>query len=62
MAKKRQVEKKSWIVRMKCVVIKEVVTDECTREEASNSPFEHAIDENEIEQTDWEVQSVEEND
>lgn len=51
----------SWIVRMKCEVTKEVTCDNCTEEEARNDPWEHATDEHEIDQVDWEVESVKSN-
>lgn len=55
-------KKGSWIVRMKCVVIKEYFIDGCTERQAKEDPFDHDIvDEYEIEQIDWDVQSVEPN-
>lgn len=54
-------KKQSWIVRLKCVVIKEVVTTDCTEEQAYEEPFSHAISEQEIEMRDWEVEKVEPN-
>lgn len=65
MAKKREPKpvKCSWIVRMKCTVVKEVVCDDCTEEEAREHPYDHAVgDEDEVEQTDYDVISVEPND
>ena len=47
-----------WIVRMKCVVIKDVVVGPCTEEQARIDPWEHEIEDHEIEQLDWEVTSV----
>jgi hypothetical protein len=54
--------KKSWIVTMRCEVQKRVVTDECTYEEAEQNPWDHAEEETEVQQHDWEVQRVEPND
>jgi len=51
-------KKKNWIVRMECVVIKDVYADNCTEEQARNEPFEHATDEIEVDMRDWEVKSV----
>lgn len=60
MAKKQKTG--SWIVRMKCTVIKDVVCDGCTEEQAESNPYDYSIEENEIEQTDYEVLSVKPND
>jgi hypothetical protein len=54
-------KKSSWIVKMECTVIKEVICDDCTREDAENNPWDYAIDETEIEQTGYDVLSVKEN-
>jgi hypothetical protein len=48
----------SWILKMRCVVTKQVICEDCTEEEATEKPWEHATDEVEIEQVDWEVLSV----
>lgn len=50
--------KKSWIVRMECVVIKDVYVEDCTEEQARKEPFEHATDECELEMIEWEIKSV----
>ena len=55
-------KKQSWVVKMRCTVTKEVVTSECTKAEAQDDPWEHAEDEREIDQEDWEVLSVVPND
>lgn len=52
---------KNWIVRVLCTVVKDVVVDDCTEEEARTKTFELANEENEIEMRDWEVISVMEN-
>jgi len=49
-------------VRVRCVVTKMVYCEGCTEEEARENPFDWASDENEIDQEDWEVLSVEEAD
>lgn len=60
MAKKKK-ETGSWIVTMRCTVTKEVVVDNCTREQAEEQPWDFAIDENETGQIDWDVENVEPN-
>jgi hypothetical protein len=50
--------KGNWVVRMRCTVTKLVTCEDCTEEEARNNPFDHAVDEMEIDQVDWDVQSV----
>ena len=55
-------EKRSWLVRVRCVVIKEVVCEDCTREQAESLPWDHAEQETEIDQVDWEVERVTPND
>ena len=54
--------KQIWIVKMKCIVRKAVTVEGCTEEQARNSPFEFAVDEQETDMSDWEVLSVEPND
>ena len=39
MAKAQKEKKSSWVVRMRCVVTKEVVCDDCTEEEAKKNPW-----------------------
>lgn len=56
-----KIPKGNWIVKMKCVVEKDVFVSDCTREEAENNPWDYAENENETSQVDWEVISVEEN-
>jgi hypothetical protein len=51
----------SFVVKMKCTVIKEVICDDCTEEQATEQPWEHATQEQELEQTEWEVLDVKEN-
>ena len=53
--------KNSFLVRMRCTVTKDVVVEDCTRQQAESDPWEHAVDEIEIDQHDWEVLSVKEN-
>lgn len=59
--KKKEPETRSWIVRAKCVVMKEIVCDDCTEEQARADPFEHAVDETEIGQSDYTVVDVKPN-
>lgn len=62
MAKRqKQPQKSSWIVRMRCEVVKEVVCDDCTEEEAETNPWDHAVEEREQGQYDWTVLDVKEN-
>lgn len=56
MAKKKP--KASWEVAMTCTVMKIVICENCTEQQARESPFEHAVDELETGQIDWEVDSV----
>lgn len=56
MAKKP--EKRSWTVSLKASVDKELITDECTAEEAENDPYSHAVSEHETGCNDWEVTDV----
>ena len=51
---------KQWIVEMVCSVKKQVICEDCTEEQAYESPFDHAVDEIELEQIDWEVVDVKE--
>lgn len=60
MAKSAKVIKKSWTVRLRCVVMKEVTCEDCTEQQARMDPFSHATDEIETEQVDWDVRSVKE--
>ncbi len=51
-------KKGNWIVKMKCVVEKEVFVNNCTETEARLNPWDHFDDEIETCQEDWEVISV----
>lgn len=53
--------KGSWVVELKCVVRKEVICADCTEEEAAANPWDHAQDEVELDQSDWEVLSIKPN-
>jgi hypothetical protein len=53
-----QKKHKQVIVTMRCTVTKEVVCENCTEEEARNAPWDHAVDERELGQEDWEVRSI----
>ena len=50
--------KTSWLVKVRCVVEKELVCSDCTEEQANKDPWSHCIDETEKGMTDYEVQSV----
>jgi hypothetical protein len=54
-------EKKSWIATIHCEIIKEVVLEDCTEKQANEDPWDHAIDEREVEQVDWRIESLKEN-
>lgn len=52
---------RSWVVRLKCEVVKEICC-ECTEEEAWSAPWAHVIgSEVELEMPDWDVISVKPN-
>lgn len=55
-------EKQNWIVRMQCVVTRDVIVNNCTKKEAEESPFEFAVDEIDVDMRDWEVTSIKLND
>lgn len=59
--KKGQEEKKSYVVTIRCTVRKSVTLEGCTLQQANDAPWDYAIDEYEIDQIDWEVESVREN-
>lgn len=59
--KKKTEEPRSWTVRIVATVIKEVMCEDCTKEEAERNPFAHAMDEMDIDMPDWEVRYVKEN-
>lgn len=50
-----------YIVRMRCIVVKDVCVSNCTKEEARSNPWDFANDETEVEQLDWDVIDVTEN-
>lgn len=56
--KMRERKNGSWVVRLTAKVEKEVVVVNCTEDEAWQNPFDHAVDEQEISQIDWQVNSV----
>ena len=53
-------KKSNWRVRMEVKVMKEVYCENCTKEQATDSPWEYAINESELDQIDWDVISIEE--
>lgn len=54
---------KSFVVRIRATVIRDVVVEGCTEEQArSGELFNYSVDEIDIETTDFEVQSVMPND
>jgi len=55
------VKKRNWIVKVECIVTKEIYCNGCTQEQALADPFDFAVDEREIGQDDWTVQSIQPN-
>lgn len=55
---KTKSKKGNWIVTMRCVITKEVYITDCTEDEARANPWEHAQDEHEVDQIDWDILSV----
>jgi hypothetical protein len=55
-------EKTSWVVKVRCVVEKTLVTHECTFDEAHKDPFDYVCSEEKESMTDYEVVSVNRND
>lgn len=51
-------DKRNWIVRAECVILKDIYVEDCTEEEARNDPFKYSVDEAEVDQIDWTVKSV----
>lgn len=51
-------EKKNWVVTIRATVTKEIFCDNCTEQQARENPFNHATDERETSQTDWEFESL----
>lgn len=49
---------KQFLVYMTCTVQKQVLVECETKEEAEENPWDHAIDEMEISQDDWEVTDI----
>lgn len=58
MSKKKEKSPRSWIVTMRCTVVKEVICDNCTEEQATDDPWQYCVDERELDQPDWEVRDV----
>jgi len=62
MPSKKPKTPRSWIVRMRCEIVKEVFCKGCSEQEARENPWDYSSDETEIEQTNWEIESVRSND
>lgn len=56
MAKKPK--KQNFVVRMRCVVYKDVFLENCTEEEAKTNPWDYAVDELETDQIDWQIHNI----
>lgn len=54
--------KGNWVVNVTCIIVKEVICEECTEDDARLNPFDFAVDEREVYQVDWSVNSVQPND
>jgi hypothetical protein len=54
-------KKSNWIVKMKCVVYKDVFLSDCTEEEANFNPWYYCTSALETTQVDWEILSVKKN-
>jgi len=48
----------AYIAKVRCVVYKSVYCENCTEDDVWFDPWAHAIDEQEIDQHDWEVVDV----
>ena len=60
-AMKKSKKNRSWVVTCICEVVKKLVCEGCTEDEARKNPFDYAVDETEVAQNDWRVTEVEEN-
>lgn len=60
MSKLKNPKTSSYYVTVKAVIRRVITVENCTREQAENEPYEHATDELETEQIDYEVESVQE--
>jgi len=54
-------KKGNWVVTMICEIKREVYCENCTENEARSEPFKYAVDERDIELTDWRVDCIERN-
>ena len=61
---KKKLQKGSWLVTALVTVRKEIVCDNCTLEEAEDDSkmWGFAVEERQLEMTDWEIEDVEAND
>jgi hypothetical protein len=48
-----------WKVKVRCIVMKELILDNCTIEQANDCPWDFAESEEDLDQEDWEVITVE---
>ncbi len=55
-------KKKNWTVKARCEVIKEFYFEDCTEEQARSMEFDYCVEEKELEMSNWEFESIEEND
>lgn len=58
MKRNQEPTKGTYTVRLRCTVHKIITCEDCTEEQARTEPYEHATDEMETEQIDWEVVDV----
>jgi hypothetical protein len=54
-------KKGSWVVKMRCSIIKNVVLEDCTKEEAENNTWAYSVEETETSMEDWEILGIEPN-
>lgn len=58
----KEPERGEWVVRLEVTRVIEICCEDCTEDEASNNPFTHQVGgETDVDQRDWEVESVEPN-
>lgn len=58
MPKRKEKAPRSWIVRVTCTIVKEVVCEDCSKDEAQDRPWHFSVDESEVEMIDWDVTDV----
>lgn len=54
-------KKGSWVVKLRETILKEVICENCTEQEAQDDPHRHSVDSRELSLEDWEVLRITEN-